>query len=302
MSLAPNPTVSPSERLFNPQTVCVWASGVYVARWFNPNVPATVAEVLALAAASGVPSGASGNFGLLKLGMAARYGLVGQEFTSFNPAAAQLAVAQAAAAGPCAAILAGDQANLLPAWQPGNHVGHAIAVIYRAGTTGVQLDPLAPAGYAGDPFPLSELSKFATASLIFKTEALQMPGVKAAGPAIGRFSLSGAGHSLISPLNTAVRYPQAAGATFDVLAVVNLKTPTGVAVDIEGNSPPLSNRDQVYLVDAPNFGVAAYALRADGVFTPTLFDAAAVESAKAGAARAAAKAVAGAADEAAGKF
>ena len=46
----PLPTVSPSERSFNPQTVCVWETGLFIARWYNPSVPANEHEVIALAA------------------------------------------------------------------------------------------------------------------------------------------------------------------------------------------------------------------------------------------------------------
>ena len=63
-------------------------------------------------------------------------------------------------------------------------------------------------------------------------------------------------------------FPQADGATFNVVAVLALKTADGRPVDIEGNSPSLNHRDPVYLVDTPNFGVAAFALRQDGTFTP----------------------------------
>ena len=58
---------------------------------------------------------------------------------------------------------------------------------------------------------------------------------------------------------------------FDVVAVLDLKTPDGRPVDIEGKTPPLNNRDQVYLVDAPSFGIAAFALRQDGVLIPAAF-------------------------------
>lgn len=92
-----------------------------------------------------------------------------------------------------------------------------------------------------------------------------MPAFKSAGSSIGSFTFVG-DHDLISPLDTKVRFPRPSGSTFDVLAVLNLKTADGVAVDIDGKSPPLNNRDQVYLVDAANFGVAAYALRQDGTY------------------------------------
>ena len=96
-----------------------------------------------------------------------------------------------------------------------------------------------------------------------------MPGFKI-GTNIGTFKFVGA-HALISPTDTKVRYMQAADAgPWDVAASLDLKTTDNPPqpVDIDGNSPPLNDRDQVYLVDAPNFGLAAYALRQDGKFTP----------------------------------
>ena len=95
-----------------------------------------------------------------------------------------------------------------------------------------------------------------------------MPGFKI-GSNIGTFKFVGA-HALISPTDPKVRYLQPANAgPFDVAASLDLKKPDGTPVDIDGNAPPLNQRDQVYLVDAPTFGVAAYALRGDGTFTPT---------------------------------
>jgi hypothetical protein len=164
------PTVLPSERSFSPQTVCVPLSCFYLARYFKPEIPATKDEAIALMAAAGVTDWYTvGRFNFTKLaaGMKARYGLIGTVVEGM--AAAQAAAKAAAAAGPCAIGYAGNQANLVPSWQPGNNIGHAIAVIYQpgAGTTGIQLDPLAPAGYAGDSFPLTEMAKFATAAIIF---------------------------------------------------------------------------------------------------------------------------------------
>ena len=97
-----------------------------------------------------------------------------------------------------------------------------------------------------------------------------MPGFKI-GTNIGTFKMVGA-HALISPSDTKVRYMQPADAgPWDVAASLDLKTTDDPPqpVDIDGNSPPLNNRDQVYLVDAPTFGLAAYALRQDGTFVPS---------------------------------
>ena len=267
----PLPTVSPSERSFNPQTVCVWETGLFIARWHNPSVPASEQEVIALAADSGVSDwwvDGRANFTRLAAGMKQRYGLSGTVIE--GAAAAQTAVLAAASSGPCAIGLAGDQLNLPRPFQAVS-VGHAVAVFYppASDTTGVLLDPLAPHDYPGDPFLSADVMQFATAAIIFAgaPEEDLIPGYKAVDQGIGTFKFVGA-HHLISPLNTKVHFPQADGATFNAVAALDLKTPDGRPIDIEGNSPPLNDRDQVYLVDAPNFGVAAFALRQDGTFTP----------------------------------
>ena len=95
-----------------------------------------------------------------------------------------------------------------------------------------------------------------------------MVGTKPAGPFIGTAVFNGA-HQLISPSNTRTRY---AGGTdvLNVLAVLDIRDPAGRPLDIDGNSPPLNARDQVYLVDRPAFGVAAFALRQDVTFVPAV--------------------------------
>ena len=91
------------------------------------------------------------------------------------------------------------------------------------------------------------------------------PSTKGTGIPLGTVTINGTGHLLLSPLDPkGTRYgPRAAGEVLTVLAVVDLKDGAGNAIDIDGNQPPKAGRDQVYLVDAPTFGVAAYALRAD---------------------------------------
>ena len=91
------------------------------------------------------------------------------------------------------------------------------------------------------------------------------PSTKGTGLPLGTVTINGTGHLLLSPLDPkGTRYgPRTAGEVLTVLAVVDLKDGAGNAIDIDGNQPPKSNRDQVYLVDAPSFGVAAYALRSD---------------------------------------
>lgn len=173
------PKVLPSESQTGIWTSCVWLTGLYIARAFNPAVPATKAEMLRIAAAGGNPTGASGNFTKLAAAMKALYGLVGKVYE--GAALAQPAVLAAAAAGPHAVGLAGDQLNLTPHYQS-NSLGHAIAVLYPSGSTGIQLDPLAAAGYAGDPFPSTELAKFATAAIVFKEAAVTVATVENFAP------------------------------------------------------------------------------------------------------------------------
>lgn len=91
-----------------------------------------------------------------------------------------------------------------------------------------------------------------------------MVSTKQAGATLGTVTIAGAGHYLMSTSNTKKRYgPRAAGETLAVLATLDLVDATGKPIDIDGNQPPKGNRDQVYLVDAPAFGAAAFALRAD---------------------------------------
>jgi len=101
-------------------------------------------------------------------------------------------------------------------------------------------------------------------------------GFKLASAPIGTFAL-GAGHALISVEDTAHHFAfgtwPGGRTTFPVGAALDLvRQLDGAPVDIEGNSPPLGNRDQVYLVSDPDFGSDVYALRQDGLFTPALSD------------------------------
>lgn len=162
-----NPGVNPTERIFSPQTVCVPATGVYIARAFNPSVPGSMAEVLALAVQMGAPYGAGANYTKLAVGMKERYGLTGSVIE--GGAAAQSAVKYALQTGAYVVGMAGDQLSLTPHWQA-NSVGHSIAVLYPlAGSLwGLQLDPLAPAAYQGDPFGAAELNAYCSAAIMFK--------------------------------------------------------------------------------------------------------------------------------------
>lgn len=96
----------------------------------------------------------------------------------------------------------------------------------------------------------------------------KMFSAKSAGSILGTFVL-GVGHQFISPDDWSKHYgPYPTPQIVSVLASLNLTDAAGTPKDIDGNQPPQNSRDQVYLVDAPTFGVAALALRADGTFTP----------------------------------
>lgn len=133
-------------------------------------------------------------------------------------------------------------------------------LIGQVGATGTQLAHLhfevKRGGVHLDPWP------FLNATM----EGDMANGVKLVGKPIGTFRFVG-NHQLISPLDSTRRYPRPDGETFNVIAAVDLKDADGKPIDVTGNQPPLNNWDQLYLVDAPAFGIAAYALRADGVFT-----------------------------------
>lgn len=157
-----NPGVNPPESQVA-FTACIPCSGVYMQRALHPTTPGTKAEVVALAVAMGAPLGVGANYAKLQTGLFRVYGLASAHYegTGFARAATRAAVA----AGPCVIALAGDQFNLIPHYQS-NHVTHSIVVLFENGFPGVQLDPLAPAGYMGDPFGEAELDAFAQACLI----------------------------------------------------------------------------------------------------------------------------------------
>ena len=178
--------------------------------------------------------------------------------------------------------VAGKLANFpaghtLRRWQPSFLDFHAVAVRTRGNGTATWLDPLAPMRFTGDTVSVSDVAEiFARGN--FPNDACFMeldemarttPGAKISGDPIGTFTFNGPGHALISPIDTRIHFPQADNASFSVFAVLDLKNFNGAAIDIEGNTPPLSGRDQVYLVDAPGFDNAAYALRGDGDFLPS---------------------------------
>lgn len=161
-------------------------------------------------------------------------------------------------------------------WDPVFAGFHAVCVIPLGGGLCRWLDPLAYTGFAGDTVSVADVvDTFAAgnypndARYLPLEDDMRLAGVKATGPGIGTFTFGPVAHALISPIDLEDQYLRAPGAgPYNVIAAVDLKTPTGMPMDIGGNTPPLNNRDQVYLVDDPQFGVAAYALRQDGVFTP----------------------------------
>lgn len=187
-----------------------------------------------------------------------------------------------------AIAVAGVNAHLparLRRWDPSYVGGHAATVITQAPAGLLWLDPEAPMSYAGEPISTAELmawwNKAAVRFLALEELAMAAPGHKSKSAPIGSVVL-GAGHALISPSDTIHgRYPQAGGLRLDVYGILDLVNPTtGVPIDIDGHSPPLNGRDQVYDCDAPGFGASAYLLRADGTYTPNVPDCAGAVTAR----------------------
>lgn len=117
--------------------------------------------------------------------------------------------------------------------------------------------------YRGTPLDLDYFA--GTRADLDRLKGAPMAYTKLAGPPLGTVTINGTGHALIGTGDTIrERYPnRPAGEPLTVLAVVNLVDKAGKPIDIDGHQPPVAGRDQVYLVDKPEFGAAAYALRAD---------------------------------------
>lgn len=140
--------------------------------------------------------------------------------------------------------------------------------------------------YAGEPYPVDLLRRFAGAFVVrsggisqpiglgyaqgFYTIAHAAPGgdmwhSKPGGKALGTVKINGTGHALVSttdPVHTRYR-DRPNGEQLTVIASLNLVTAAGASVDIDGHSPALNHRDQVYLVDKPEFDADPWVLRAD---------------------------------------
>lgn len=86
---------------------------------------------------------------------------------------------------------------------------------------------------------------------------------------IGTATYAVAALALCGTTDPKVRAMTVAGQALTVSAALNLVTPAGVPVDVDGKSPPVNNRDQVYLVQPPGGGIEWFALRGDVTFTPT---------------------------------
>jgi hypothetical protein len=109
-------------------------------------------------------------------------------------------------------------------------------------------------------------------------ETTMRVGFKPVDPPIGPGAfVLGAGHALIEMASAGapdrklfLQWP-GGSRNFVVIAGVNLtRWADGAPVDIEGNSPPLLHRDEVYIVideGADDFGGPTYTLRQDGVYT-----------------------------------
>lgn len=213
-----------------------------------------------------------------------RYGV-----TVVSPAPMSMAQLGAALSAPNRVwAIAGKLANFpnghrLRRWQPSFLDFHAVCVASDASAHLTWLDPLAPNLSDGEGVTIAEVQQFGLSNYPNDARYMALGGdmpaaTKNAGPPIGTFKFGPVPHALIATWDTKVHYPQPAGAgPFSVIAALDLKAPNkdpAVAVDIEGHSPPLNNRDQVYLVQEMTgvgfvFGNAAYALRQDGTFTPT---------------------------------
>ncbi len=162
---------------------------------------------------------------------------------------------------------------------------HAVCVFRPDGYDRVWwCDPLAPVtsrdegAYFGEWMSKADLKRYvdglAGYHLVGRVVASEvqtdMWKVKPGGALIGTGKMKGAGRSLLSltdPKGT--RYPNRPdGEAYSVIAAVNLTDDRGTPIDIDGNRPPRNGRDQLYIVDRPEFGAAAFALRADVTFTP----------------------------------
>lgn len=173
-------------------------------------------------------------------------------------------------------VLAGYGALLIPTTAP----IHSVFYLPVSATAGLVFDPLAVNQSAGVSIAASQIVAWSKgagpndAREVKENEfAMNTPGGKLAGPPIGTFEI-GAGHALIKTADTTEHYQYrtwpGGRTTFAVIAAVDLTSyPAGAPVDIEGNSPPRNGRDEVFWVSDPDFGCDVYALRQDGVFTPT---------------------------------
>jgi len=138
-------------------------------------------------------------------------------------------------------------------------------------------DPLAPKGtYSGEWMSKADLKKYVDAfggyhlvGKIVPSKEEDMYHSKPGGPIIGTAAMLAGRYLLNTTDPKGKRYgPRTTGEAYTVYAAMDLVDPKGVPIDIDGNQPPKNNRDQVYLVDRPEFGASAFALRHDVTFEP----------------------------------
>lgn len=274
-----------SEREVAHQGPCGWDDG----RWENcldvaviefvratghPEIPATHAEAEELRCASGLPATGASNFTAIRAGVKARYGLA-------LPPVVKGATAIWTALAP------GTAAVIIGAGSPGGHqagftAGHAITAFRLDPVDAVwACDGLAPASYNGERLTKAQLFAYIagqpTGGAIIGTivgGSSMIVGFKSATPAIGPGMVRlAAGHSLVNMREAGKKlrtdYPWGIwppDTEFSVAAGVDLfRWNDAAPVDIEGISPPLDKRNEVYIVHLPQFGGSVYMLRGDAV-------------------------------------
>jgi hypothetical protein len=265
---------------------CGWDTAIEFLRASgHPEIPATHAEAEALRCAAGEPPTGPSSVADIRRGIAARYGIA---------APPRLAGGQAvwnALRPGFVGLVGGSMGVFAPdshwrRWDRPFGGGHYITFFRLDATDRLwHCNPQAPLtfkasgllrSYDGEWMPKAEFLAYVdgldVGALVAPVMGGTMVGFKPAGAFIGTFRIR-PGHSLISLVDTRHHFPFLTwpGGTdvLNVVAAIDLRRPIdGAPIDIEGNSPPLNNRDQLYVVDLPGFGIAAGALRGDGVFTP----------------------------------
>jgi hypothetical protein len=253
---------------------CLWVALIEFLRALgHTNIPATLAEAEALrCVGQGSPLGFSTWEHAIN-GVRARYNIT-------LPPVIKGATAIWAALQPGTVAVIMGAGSPGTAWQAGFTSGHAVTYFQLDPTdAGWVCDGLAPASYNGERITKSQLFAYIAGqptggAIIAPVGGNMLVGFKSANPAIGPGKVKlAAGHSLINMREagkaTRVDYPWGTWppeTEFTVAAGVDLYRWNDAApVDIEGNSPPLLGRNEVYIVHLPAFGGSVYMLRRDAV-------------------------------------